>query len=55
VIGVAIYYTWKIWKFKEDASEKYEEYDMQTTTSSDYTAEIKIDPKVYQAFLIFDE
>ena len=40
---------------KEQTSEKYEEWDQATTTSSDFTVECKIPEKAYRDFCKWDD
>ena len=53
IINAIIFTAAVIW-FKQRASEKYEEYDMATTTTSDYTAYSKIEKKVWEDFCVLD-
>ncbi|CDW91332.1 UNKNOWN [Stylonychia lemnae] len=50
VIIQAIIFTYFIQQFKKRASEKYEEWDLATTTTSDYTVEFKIHKEMFDAF-----
>lgn len=55
IIIIAIIYSCAIIYFKKLASDRYEEFDLATTTSSDYTVETKISEDAYNYFLIEDK
>ena len=63
VIVQAAIFILSIEYFKKQTSEKYEEvssffntlqYDQMTTTSSDYTVELKLNPEIYKDFELYD-
>ncbi len=55
VIGMTVLFQWWIKSMKEQTSERYEEWDQATTTSSDFTVECKIPEKAYRDFCKWDD